>query len=96
MTEDTATLNQVCNVSVGEHITLNELFKLQPTILIEHFPQAREYRPQYKETRKGDQLHSQANISKAWQLFGCAATHRVGEGPKEAMDWYIRTLSRQV
>ena len=90
------TLNQVYNVSVGEHTTLNELFELQPALLIEHFAQARECRPQYKEIRKGDLRHSQANISKAWQLLGCAATHRVGEGPKEAMDWYIRTLSRQV
>ena len=62
---------------------------------MEHFPQVRECRPRYREFREGDVRHSQADISKARKLLGYAPTHRIGEGLKEAMGWYIRSLSRQ-
>jgi len=45
--------------------------------------------------REGDVRHSQADISKARKLLGYAPTHRVSEGLKEAMGWYVRSLSRQ-
>jgi hypothetical protein len=95
VTEDSAALNQVYNVSVGERTTLNELFELERTLLMERCPQVRECRPQYREFRAGDVRHSQADISKARKFLGYAPTHRVGEGLKEAMDWYIRNLSRR-
>jgi UDP-N-acetylglucosamine 4-epimerase len=44
---------------------------------------------------EGDVRHSQADISKARKLLGYASTHRVREALKEAMGWYIRSLSRQ-
>ena len=93
--EDPAALNQVYNVAVAERTTLNELFEIERTLLIEYFPRVRECRPRYREFRAGDVLHSQADISKARKLLGYAPTHRVGEGLKEAMGWYIRNLSRQ-
>jgi UDP-N-acetylglucosamine 4-epimerase len=94
-TDDPDALNQVYNVAVAERTTLNELFELERALLMEHFPRVRECRPRYREFREGDVRHSQADISKARKLLGYAPTHRVGEGLKEAMGWYIRSLSRQ-
>ena len=93
--EDPAALNQVYNVAVAERTTLNELFELERALLMEHFPRVRECHPRYREFREGDVLHSQADISKVQKLLGYAPTHRVGEGLKEAMGWYMRRLSRQ-
>ena len=93
--EDPAALNQVYNVAVAERITLNELFEMERALLMDHFPRVRECRPRYREFRAGDVLHSQADISKARKLLRYAPTHRVGEGLKEAMGWYIRSLSQK-
>jgi UDP-N-acetylglucosamine/UDP-N-acetyl-alpha-D-glucosaminouronate 4-epimerase len=94
-TGNPAALNQVYNVAVAERTTLNQLFELERELLIEHFPQVRECRPHYREFREGDVRHSLADISKARKLLGYSPTHRVREGLKEAMGWYLRSLSRQ-
>jgi UDP-N-acetylglucosamine 4-epimerase len=94
LAEDPAALNQVYNVAVAERTTLNELFEIERALLKEQFPRVRECRPSYREFREGDVLHSQADISKARKLLGYTPTHRVGEGLREAIGWYIRNLSR--
>jgi UDP-N-acetylglucosamine/UDP-N-acetylgalactosamine 4-epimerase len=43
--------------------------------------------------RKGDVRHSQADISKARELLGYDPTHRIDQGLKQAMDWYLLHLS---
>jgi UDP-N-acetylglucosamine 4-epimerase len=96
ITDNSEALNQVYNVAVAERTTLNELFELERALLTEQFPQVRSCRPRYREFREGDVRHSQADISKAQKLLGYAPTHRVREGLKEAMGWYIRSLSHQV
>jgi UDP-N-acetylglucosamine 4-epimerase len=96
ITDNPEALNQVYNVAVAERTTLNELFELERALLTEQFPQVRTCRPRYREFRDGDVRHSQADISKAQKLLGYVPTHRVREGLKEAMDWYIRSLSHQV
>ena len=95
-TDNPAALNQVYNVAVADRTTLNELFELERALLTKHFPRVRDCRPHYRDFREGDVRHSQADISKARKLLGYAPTHRVGEGLKQAMDWYVRSLSRQV
>jgi UDP-N-acetylglucosamine 4-epimerase len=60
----------------------------------EQFPRLRDYRTRYREFRDGDVRHSQADTSKARKLLGYVSTHRIGEGLKEAMGWYLRRLSR--
>lgn len=95
LAEDAAALNQVYNVAVAERTTLNELFELERALLAEHYPQVRECSAHYREFREGDVRHSQADVSKARKLLGYAPTHRVGEGLREALGWYMRSLSRQ-
>ena len=56
--------NQVYNVAVGDRTTLNELFKsLKNTLNKYGEPYNKE--PIYRDFRKGDARHSQADIIKA-------------------------------
>ena len=84
--------NQVYNVALGERTTLNQLVEMMRALLAERFPHVAGHQPQYGEFRGGDVRHSQADISKAATLLGYQPTHRIGEGLKQAMDWYVRNL----
>ena len=90
--ETPAALNEVYNVAVAERTTLNELFELQCAHLSEHYAWVRDARPEYREPRAGDVRHSQADISKAWRLLGYVPTHRIGDGLREAIGWYVENL----
>lgn len=94
-TDNPEALNQLYNVAVAERTTLNELFELERELLVDHFPWVRDCHPHYREFRDGDVRHSLADISKARKLLAYAPTHRVSEGLKEAMGWYIKNLPRE-
>ncbi len=94
-TENPEALNQLYNIAVAERTTLNELFELERALLLDHFPWVRDCRPHYREFREGDVRHSQADISKARKLLAYVPTHRIREGLREAMGWYIKNLPRQ-
>jgi UDP-N-acetylglucosamine 4-epimerase len=91
---DEAALNQVYNVAVGDRTTLNELYENLRGLLAPRYPHLQDARPAYTDFRAGDVQHSQADIGKAVALLGYAPKHRIGEGLKEAMDWYVHNLSR--
>lgn len=88
-----AAQDQIYNIAVSERTTLNELFDAARLLLVDQCQWLRDYRPQYREFREGDVLHSQADISKAQRLLGYAPTHRIGDGLKEAMTWYVSNLT---
>ena len=92
MVENPEAVNQVYNVAVGERTTLNELYKAIHGLLLPRFPHLRDVEPIYRDFRPGDVRHSLADISKARELLGYEPTHRIGEGLKEAMDWYVEDL----
>ena len=82
--------NQVYNVAVGERTSLNQLFRLLGDGLARHqVHYANE--PVHADFRRGDVLHSEADISKARQLLGYAPTHRIGDGLAEALPWYLHS-----
>ena len=60
--------------------------------LAEKVPGLHAHQPKYRDFRKGDVRHSQADISKARALLGYAPTHTVHAGLKQAMDWYFERL----
>ncbi len=93
LTGNPEALNQVYNVALNERTSLNELFEMQRGLLVKAFPHLSDRRPVYQDFREGDVRHSQADISKAERLLGYAPTHRIGEGLRQAMDWYIKNLS---
>jgi UDP-N-acetylglucosamine 4-epimerase len=88
-TENTDALNHVYNVAVGERTTLNQLFEYIRSHLIPQFAHLKEFFPIYREFREGDVRHSLADISKAKSLLGYAPSHRIDQGLKTAMSWYI-------
>jgi UDP-N-acetylglucosamine 4-epimerase len=86
--------NQVYNVALNDRTSLNQLHAMMCSLLAERFPHVATHKPTYVDFRKGDVRHSQADIGKAVSMLGYAPTHRIGEGLKEAMDWYVRNLAR--
>jgi len=86
--------NQVYNVALNDRTSLNQLHAKMCELLAPSFPHVAAHRPVYVDFRKGDVRHSQADIGKAAAMLGYAPTHRIGEGLQEAMDWYVRNLSR--
>jgi len=91
--ETAAALNQVYNIAVSERTSLLDLFELARDLLANRFPWVRESRPQFRDFRAGDVLHSQANIDKARSLLGYSPTHSLEAGLKEAVQWYAAALA---
>ncbi|MDB5795721.1 MAG: biosynthesis protein WbpP [Noviherbaspirillum sp.] len=85
--------NQVFNVALNERTSLNQLYEMMRSLLADSYPHVSGHQPQYADFRNGDIRHSQADISKAARLLGFQPTHRIGDGLREAMDWYKRNLA---
>jgi UDP-N-acetylglucosamine 4-epimerase len=81
--------NQVYNVAVGNRTTLNELYREICEQLLPCYPHITNVQPIYRDFSPGDVRHSLADISKAQQLLNYAPTHRLREGLREAVKWYI-------
>lgn len=87
--------NQVYNVALGDRTTLNQLYQMMRAELAPRFAHVAGHTPTYVDFRAGDVRHSQADIAKASTLLGYAPTHRIADGLKAAMDWYVRDFARQ-
>jgi UDP-N-acetylglucosamine 4-epimerase len=88
-----AAINQVCNVAVGDQTSLNQLYFFLRNELKSRFPHLEEAEPVYRDFRVGDVRHSLADITKAQQLLGYRPSHRVSEGLRESLPWYVDHLS---
>ncbi|MDO9010546.1 MAG: NAD-dependent epimerase/dehydratase family protein [Gallionella sp.] len=93
---DVSPTNQVYNVAVGDRTTLNELYAQLHLNLLPRYPHLQGVKPVYRDFRAGDVRHSLADISKAGTLLGYQPTHRIGEGLKVAMEWYVQHLTKSV
>lgn len=82
-------VNQVYNIAVGERTSLNDLYAEIRRLLVPDHPHLVEARPEYGPFRVGDVRHSLADVSKARRLLGYEPTHRIGEGLKLALRWYV-------
>ena len=79
--------SEVFNVAVGERTTLNELYsEIRKNLEKLGFSGIKE--PVYGPYRKGDVLHSLADVSKAKNMGGYSASHSVKAGLSETMAWY--------
>jgi len=92
MTADQAAINQVYNVALNERTSLNQLYTMMQTLLLNKFPHLKNHRPQYADFREGDVRHSQADITKARNLLGFEPTYAINEGLEAAMNWYVANL----
>jgi UDP-N-acetylglucosamine 4-epimerase len=94
-TENSETANQVYNVAVGDRTTLNQLYEQLQLNLLPNYPHLKGSKPVYRDFRAGDVRHSLADITKSSTLLGYQPTHRIGEGLKVAMEWYVHHLTQQ-
>jgi len=80
--------DQVYNVAVSDVTTLNQLFSYLTRILHANgIEVTRE--PAHAEFRKGDVMHSQADIRKATRQLGYVPEYRIYAGLEAAMPWYV-------
>lgn len=93
LTDKNEAINQVYNVAVAKQTSLNELYDALHSMLCSEFSHLKDLKPEYRDFRKGDVLHSLADISKAQNLLGYSPTHNIQQGLKESMGWYIKNLS---
>ena len=94
-TENPDAVNQVYNIALGDRTTLNQLYKQINFNLLPGYPHVQGVKPVYRDFRAGDVRHSLADISKATTLLGYQPTHRIGEGLKVAMAWYVRHVTKE-
>jgi UDP-glucose 4-epimerase len=73
---------KVINVGVGRSYTLNQTITLLNGIF------GRQVKPKYDPPRKGDALHSLADISLACQTLGYQPQVSFEEGLRQTVDWF--------
>jgi len=92
-TSNPEAVDQVYNVAVNDRTSLNQLIEMIRILLEPRFPHLKSFSPTYRDFRVGDVRHSLADISKAQRLLSYAPTHRINDGLREAMDWYVRDIA---
>ncbi len=93
---DDEAIDQVYNVALNDRTSLNELFNMIQTRLMQRVETLTMKEPIYREYRAGDVRHSQADISKAQKLIGYQPEYKIDEGLDEAMDWYVESLQKKL
>jgi UDP-N-acetylglucosamine 4-epimerase len=88
-------VGQQFNIALGEETTLLALLEMLLQRLAPSHAHLRGFRPNYAPFRRGDILHSRADITKAQCLLGYQPAHHVAQGLAEALDWYVGNLSTQ-
>jgi len=87
--DDAAAINQIYNVAVDDRTTLNRLFEMLRDAVAADVPSLSAVTPTHRPFRAGDVRHSQADIGKARRLLGYAPTHRLADGIRSALPWYL-------
>jgi UDP-N-acetylglucosamine 4-epimerase len=85
-------VNQVYNTAVNARTSLNELYAMLRDRLLPLYGHLAGTKPIYRDFRKGDVLHSQADIDKGRRLLGYEPTHTIDQGLDAALQWYIRNV----
>jgi UDP-N-acetylglucosamine 4-epimerase len=87
---DVAEINgQVLNLAFGGTTTVNDLFYGIRNGLSKYEPSLAKMEPSYKEKRKGDILHSHANIKKVQTYLKFHPSTTLQEGLDQTIDWYL-------
>lgn len=90
---DPKVAGQVFNVAAAENTSLVNLLQMLRDILNDCGVMSHS-QVHYRDFRPGDVLHSLASIDKAGDLLGYMPTHRVIDGVREAMPWYLDFFQR--
>ena len=90
---DPEAVNQIYNTALNARTSLNELYAMLRDRLLPHYGHLAGAEPIYRDFRKGDVMHSQADISKGRRLLGYEPTHTIDQGLDAALLWYIRNVA---
>lgn len=80
---------RVFNVACGERTTLDDLFQMIRAELAQLQPNAAGIELAREPARVGDIPHSLAEITRAEQVLGYAPTHRIQDGLRATVAWYV-------
>jgi UDP-N-acetylglucosamine 4-epimerase len=94
LAEEAGALNTVYNVACGRQTSLNALFQMIRESLGDHFPEIRRIEPRYGPFRKGDVVHSLADIGKAGRLLGYEPEFQIDEGLKMTVEWFVGAFKK--
>jgi UDP-N-acetylglucosamine 4-epimerase len=90
-TKNEKAIGQVFNTAVADRTKLIELTNLLKKYLSEFDPKIANVEIVHGPNRTGDIPHSLASVEKAKELLGYEPTHRIQEGLKEGVEWYIES-----
>ena len=93
-TNNKKALNQVYNVAFDDRTSLNNLYDIIQKKLIKKDLGVVEAPPSYRDFRKGDVRHSQADLSRAKSLLGYFPEYNLSKGLDSCLDWYIDNNSK--
>mgnify|MGYP000645609329 CR=1 FL=1 len=79
---------QVFNIALGRRISLMELMATLNIVL------GSDIKPQFQAPRKGDVVHSQADVSKMQQVIGLDKIVELEEGLQLTVEWYADHICR--
>ena len=85
---------KVLNLAYGGTTTVNEIFYGIRNSLSAYQPEVSSLEPEYVGKRKGDILHSHADISRVRNSFDFTPTTDLQEGLNQTIGWYIDMDSR--
>lgn len=77
---------QMVNIACGSKYTVNDLYARIKALV------GGGEEPAYEEPRPGDVKHSQADVTKARELFGFSCSVSFEEGLKKTVEWYQRAV----
>lgn len=88
-TDSAEAINQIYNVALDKRTSLNRLFELLRDALADGKPELSKLKPRYEAFRSGDVRHSRADIGKAKRLLEYTPMHRIEDGIRITMPWYV-------
>ncbi|MDD3179544.1 MAG: SDR family oxidoreductase [Opitutaceae bacterium] len=80
--------HEVFNIALNDRTTLNELFELIRSGLVQGRPYLANYTPTYRPFRSGDIKHSLADVGKATELLGYQPEYTIKQGMPLVLEWY--------
>jgi UDP-N-acetylglucosamine/UDP-N-acetylgalactosamine 4-epimerase len=92
-TDNDEATDQVYNTALNHRTSLNELYTMIETRLMNRVKDLESKKPIYRDFRIGDVKHSLADISKAQTLLNYKPQYKIDKGLDESIDWYVHDLS---
>lgn len=93
--EDPRALGAPFNVARGKRTTLNELFGMIRTRIVEVAGVEGSIEPVHRDFRPGDVRHSLAATGRAEDVLGYRPSHGIGEGLDETVRWFVEAFRRE-